>query len=97
MERIKPTSKNVTNNINIQNPQFDNYLDKIFNTSFHYLSEVMTNIELQSFVSKLKTFKYHKHEDYVCLFNKLYCEFIKNKYQLSTTLAHNENKNRYWG
>ena len=68
-----------------QKPKFNNYLDKIFDTSFEYLNSVFnSNGEFSGFIKGLKSVSFATPEEYVSYFNTLYCKTIKYKHQLST-------------
>lgn len=75
------TQETVVNNIK---PIFNNYLDKIFYTSFQYLNFILSSEELTTLISKLKLIHHTTHEEYISSFNKIYCEIIKTKYQLTS-------------
>lgn len=67
----------------IEQPKFNNYLDKIFNTSFDYLCPELSEQELKLLISKLKHLHCKSSEEYISNFNRFYCEVIKTKHQLS--------------
>ena len=60
---------------------FKNYLDKIFDTSFDYLREILTESELELLIAQLKNKKDGETKDLILFFNKIYCEIIKKKHQ----------------
>jgi len=77
--------KGDTSKIKITRPKFNNYLDKIFDTSFSYLTSIFNvNGELATFIKKLKQIHANTPEEYIYYFNNIYYETIKKRYQLST-------------
>ncbi|MBL7197225.1 MAG: transcriptional repressor LexA, partial [Candidatus Omnitrophica bacterium] len=75
--------------IKTQKPKFNNYIDKIFDTSFEYLTSILNDNELNSLIAKLKRIHCDTPQEYISRFNNFYCEIIKTKYRLSS----NPNKN----
>lgn len=72
-------------------PIFNNYLDNIFNTSTECLNNILTNKEFKKLINKLKKIKNIKKEDNcIKLFNDVYCNIIKEKYQLISSPERDE-------
>lgn len=77
--------ESVRRKLEIEKPKFNNYLDRIFDTSFSYLTSIFNNNgELNSFIKKLKHIRANNSEEYISQFNNIYCEVIKNSYRIAT-------------
>ena len=62
---------------------YKNYFDKILQTSKNYLSKNITAQEYKFLLKKLENKKFKTNQEYVDYFDKIYCEVIKKKHQLS--------------
>lgn len=77
--------KGISQKLEIEKPKFNNYLDRIFDTSFSYLTSIFNNNgELSSFIKKLKHIRANEPEEYISKFSNIYYEVIKNRYQIAT-------------
>jgi len=60
---------------------FNNYVDKIFETSFDYLEKILTPRELECLITRLRRRKLRSTQECVRYFNQIFCDIIKAKHR----------------
>jgi len=60
---------------------FNNYVDKIFETSFDYLEKILTPRELECLITRLRRRKLRSTQECVKYFNQIFCDIIKAKHR----------------